>query len=215
MRRVPHFSRPLREVGFHAPYPLGIRPCRKRATRNVAFSPSGSPERRAGRTPLPILFDSALFDCHPEAAESHAKRATPNEELALSLPKGPMHFRHRSCKERDREGHDFSRAANVQNEAGLQPLRQPVWDGHSGPSPLTLDRSRANHPRRSSHILLRFNATSFLAAQPPKSRPPALRSAAAQVPLDSSRAGSVSSPQPPSARSQTHPVSQSLWTACP
>jgi hypothetical protein len=28
--------------------------------------------------------------CHPEEAESHAKRATPAEEPALSLPKGPM-----------------------------------------------------------------------------------------------------------------------------
>jgi hypothetical protein len=28
--------------------------------------------------------------CHPEEAESHAKRTTPDEGPALSLPKGPM-----------------------------------------------------------------------------------------------------------------------------
>jgi hypothetical protein len=42
---------------------------------------------RVGRTLLSDAFD---FCFHPEEAESHAKRATPDEELALSLPKGPM-----------------------------------------------------------------------------------------------------------------------------
>ncbi len=36
---------------------------------------------------------------------------------------GLTRFRHCACKERDREGHDFSRAVNGQEECGLQPLR--------------------------------------------------------------------------------------------
>ena len=40
---------------------------------------------RVGRTLLSVAFDVALdFDCHPEEAELHAKRATPDE--------GPMHL---------------------------------------------------------------------------------------------------------------------------
>jgi hypothetical protein len=41
--------------------------------------------------PLPLTLP-----CHPEEAESRAKRATPDEEPALSLPKGPMHLASRS-----------------------------------------------------------------------------------------------------------------------
>jgi hypothetical protein len=44
-------------------------------------------------TPLPLpLILILILICHPEEAELHAKRATPNEEPALSLPKGPMQF---------------------------------------------------------------------------------------------------------------------------
>ncbi|MGO9126372.1 MAG: type ISP restriction/modification enzyme [Terriglobales bacterium] len=43
------------------------------------------------RRELPRIPFATLTTCHPEAAESDAKRATPNEEPALSLSKGPMH----------------------------------------------------------------------------------------------------------------------------
>jgi hypothetical protein len=45
------------------------------------------------RRPLPLILKvvSLLpFACHPEEAESRAKRATSDEESALSLPKGLM-----------------------------------------------------------------------------------------------------------------------------
>jgi len=57
-------------------------------------------------------------------------------------------------------------------------------------------------------------ATSFLAAQLLRSRRPALRSASAELPLDSSRSSTVSSLRLPSAHSQTHHALQFLWTAC-
>ncbi len=51
----------------------------------------GAQRRHLGRTLLSVAVD-VDFDlgCHPEEAESHAKRATPDEEPALSLPKGPV-----------------------------------------------------------------------------------------------------------------------------
>jgi hypothetical protein len=40
-----------------------------------------------------LLARSVLENiCHPEEAESYAKRATPDEEPALTLPQQPMHF---------------------------------------------------------------------------------------------------------------------------
>jgi hypothetical protein len=43
--------------------------------------------------PLTLMLTLTLISiCHPEEAESYAKRATPDEDPALSLPKGPMHF---------------------------------------------------------------------------------------------------------------------------
>jgi hypothetical protein len=44
-----------------------------------------------GRTLLSDAFDFDFdFRCHSDEAESHAQRAAPDEEPALSLPKGPM-----------------------------------------------------------------------------------------------------------------------------
>ena len=69
--------------------------------------------RKPGEEPAWILR------CHSEKAESHAKRATPNEEPALSLPKGPMQLALSAIDvdcdvdlDSDREGLGLSRATN-------------------------------------------------------------------------------------------------------
>ena len=60
-------------------------------TRHVRLAPpakQGENRYATGKgTSSPADFD---LRCHPEEAESHAKRATPDEGPALSLPKGPM-----------------------------------------------------------------------------------------------------------------------------
>jgi hypothetical protein len=61
--------------------------------RHNEYAAPDSAFARVGRTLLSDAFDfDFAFDssCHPEEAGSHAKRATPDEEPALSLPKGPM-----------------------------------------------------------------------------------------------------------------------------
>jgi hypothetical protein len=65
---VPHFSRLLREVGTLTVW-----------------------DGHSCPSPLTLILTLTLI-CHPEEAESSAKRATPDEEPALSLPKEPMHF---------------------------------------------------------------------------------------------------------------------------
>ena len=66
------------------------------AVQRSAATPVWNGHSRPLPLPLPLTLTSILtfdFDlaCHPEEAESHGKRAIPDEELALSLPKGPIH----------------------------------------------------------------------------------------------------------------------------
>jgi hypothetical protein len=69
-----------------------------------------------------------MSHCHPEEAESHAKRATPDEEPALSEAEGTDASRFRlcySCHEWAREGHGLSRAAKPrQTRTRRHPLRK-------------------------------------------------------------------------------------------
>jgi len=115
-----------------------VMPTRRevRATRPAPTLLSFRPEpermrRRSGGTCcLSAAAKSLDFDprCHPEEAESHAKRETPNEEPALSPPKDPYNQpAEYSCSSKNSTGNGttFSRAAASQEKGTrLQPPRE-------------------------------------------------------------------------------------------
>jgi hypothetical protein len=96
-----------------------------------------------------------LSSCHPEAAESLAQRGTPNEEPALSLPKGPMQLAGTTAAA-DELHRSFGRkisAIGSRTARGGPQDDKFEWDG---PNCTTTVRLGSKTCGRFSDILMRF-----------------------------------------------------------